>query len=304
MKKLITSILAIIIVSLLITIAPSQVQAQSKQEVLTNTKVIELVRLGLAEKIIIEKIRQTETQFDTSVDGLAKLKAAKVSSEIIMAMLNPSSDNESNSQTTNRADNLNSAVQTKSITAGEASLLRQVKEPGIYLLDNGTLKQFEPSIFSGTKANFLMGALTYGIKKTKLRAKVRGGAANMQISNSNPEFYFVFNPEYANSGAVMAGTLFLGTPATSPAEFVLVQMKQKKSSREAVLGEYGLLSGAEMGARDEDIREYSFEKIQPGIYKVVPKAELEAGEYCFYYAGNVTGIGFAGGKVFDFGVAK
>ena len=83
---------------------------------------------------------------------------------------------------------------------------------------------------------------------------------------------------------------------------MMVHMNVKEASREAVLGEYGAWTGASMGARDRDIREYSFEKVKTGIYKVVPKTNLAPGEYCFYYAGTVTGIGFAGGKIFDFGV--
>jgi len=82
----------------------------------------------------------------------------------------------------------------------------------------------------------------------------------------------------------------------------MVHMTVKEASREAVLGEYGAWTGASMGARDQDIREYSFEKVKTGIYKVVPKTNLARGEYCFYYAGTVTGIGFAGGKIFDFGI--
>ena len=100
----------------------------------------------------------------------------------------------------------------------------------------------------------------------------------------------------------MAGNLFFGLPATSPAEFMMVQMNVKQASREAVMGEFGAFTGVSMGARDKDVREYSFEKLKPGLYKVTPKTQLAPGEYCFYYAGNVTGLGFAGGKVFDFSV--
>ena len=100
----------------------------------------------------------------------------------------------------------------------------------------------------------------------------------------------------------MAGNLWWGMPATSPAEFMLVQMNVKEASREAVMGEYGAFTGMSTGARDQDIREYSFEKIKPGVYKVSPKTNLAPGEYCFYYAATVVGLGFAGGKVFDFSV--
>lgn len=273
--------------------------AQTNNKIITNAEIIELVRLGVGEAVVIEKIRQSECQCDTSTTAIGKLKAAKVSDTIIMAMLNSSSGTN-----TPKADN-NSGTKTTQSNPTDGSLsnkaLSQISEPGIYLFENGEMKGIEPSVFSGTKMNPLMGALTYGIKKTKYRAKVRGKTANMQVVNSLPEFYFVFNPEYKNSGATMAG-LFWGMPATSPAEFLLVQMKQKDASREAVLGEYGTFTGMSTGARDEDIREYSFEKIKPGIYKVVPKAALAPGEYCFYYAGNAGSLGFAGGKVFDFSV--
>ena len=72
-----------------------------------------------------------------------------------------------------------------------------------------------------------------------------------------------------------------GYAATSPAEFMMIIMKQKENSREAVLGEVGI-TGMSTGAPDKFIREYSFEKIKPGVYKVVPKVDLVPGEYCFY----------------------
>jgi hypothetical protein len=274
--------------------------AQTKREALTNAKIIEMVKLGLDDEIIVEKIRQSECQCDTSTGGLAQLKTAKVSNAIIMAMLGSSPGSRTDGDR-NKNNSSNLPVRENVAKSGNADekALSKISEPGIYLFENGEMKAIEPSVFSGTKMNPLMGALTYGIKKTKYRAKVRGKSANMQTAGTQPEFYFVFNPEYKNSGAAMAG-LFWGMPATSPAEFVMVQMKQKEASREAVMGEYGTFTGMSMGARDEDIREYSFEKIKPGIYKVVPKTALGTGEYCFYYAGNVVGIGFAGGKVFDF----
>lgn len=293
---------AFYILLLTLSIFVSNINSQTKPETLTNAKIIELIRLGLSEDIIIEKIRQSECKCDTSTNGLAKLKAAKVSDEIIMAMLNGYSD----STTENPGSSYGNAdVQsnTATISSAESKALGKIAEPGIYLFENDEMKQIEPSIFSGSKMNPLMSTLTYGVKKTKYKAKVRGKSANLQTSDSSPIFYFVFNPEYKRSGATMAG-LFWGMPATSPAEFLLVEMQVKDNSRRAVLGEFGVWTGVSMGARDKDVREYSFEKIKPGIYKVTPKENLKAGEYCFYFGNNVTGIGIAGGKIFDFGVVN
>ncbi|WP_433966395.1 hypothetical protein [Tunturiibacter gelidiferens] len=60
---------------------------------ITNKDVIDMASLGLSDDIIIAKIRSAAAggtlQFDTSVDGLKELKAAKVSDEVIKVMINP-----------------------------------------------------------------------------------------------------------------------------------------------------------------------------------------------------------------------
>jgi hypothetical protein len=272
--------------------------AQNNAEILNNDKIIDLVKIGLDADIIVEKIRQSECQCQTDTNSLAKLKAAKVPNSVIMAMLNATSKSNQPNQTTTNSNSL-----PKTNTKQEKTLFSNLKEPGIYVNDNGELKLIEPSVFSGTKTNPLLGAVTYGLKKTKIKATVRGKNANLIITNVNPEFYFVFNPELRDSGATMGG-LFWGLNATSPAEFMLVEMKVKDSKREAVIGEYGLISGASTGAADKDIREYTFEKLKPGIYKVKLKQNLSIGEYCFYFASEVAGVGVGGGKIFDFSIAN
>ena len=57
------------------------------QEVLTNDSVIGMVKAGLAEGVIIQKIRASQRKFDTSTDGLIKLKTAAVPDKVIEAMI-------------------------------------------------------------------------------------------------------------------------------------------------------------------------------------------------------------------------
>lgn len=288
---------------MVVCLAHNPTFSQSK-EVLTNDHVVAMVKLGMGEDLIIEKIRQSSTNFDTSLNALGKLKNARVSDKIIMAMMNPTAGPATSRESPGSENNRNGNGRPSGSDDAGPAALREITEPGIYLYEAGKMTAIEPSVFSGTKANFLKGALTYGIMKSKMRAKVRGKSANLQSSSSQPVFYFVFNPDYKNSGATMAGGLWWGMPATSPAEFMMVQMSVKQASREAVMGEYGTFTGMSTGARDKDIREYSFEKIKPGVYKVVPRNVLQPGEYCFYYAGNVAGLGLAGGKVFDFSISN
>ena len=81
-------VLLILMVSLLAVLAsPLSRTRGSAQDVLTNDSVIGMVKAGLAENVIIQKIRASPRKFDTSTDGLIKLKAAGVPDTIVEAMI-------------------------------------------------------------------------------------------------------------------------------------------------------------------------------------------------------------------------
>ena len=56
---------------------------------MTNRDVIALVKARLSDDVIISKIKQSKTQFDTSTQGLVTLKYAGVSDRIISVMVAP-----------------------------------------------------------------------------------------------------------------------------------------------------------------------------------------------------------------------
>ena len=57
--------------------------------VMTNKDVIKLVQANIPESLIVQKIQQSKTKFDTSVDGLLELKKAGVSDSLIAFIMNP-----------------------------------------------------------------------------------------------------------------------------------------------------------------------------------------------------------------------
>jgi hypothetical protein len=59
----------------------------SAQEVLTNESVINMVKAGLPESVIVQKVQSGSKKFDTSTDGLIKLKRAGVPDKVIEAMM-------------------------------------------------------------------------------------------------------------------------------------------------------------------------------------------------------------------------
>ena len=69
-------VVLVVVVGLLAVLAgPLSWTRGSAQDVLTNDSVIGMVKAGLAESVIIQKIRASPQKFDTSTDGLIKLKA-------------------------------------------------------------------------------------------------------------------------------------------------------------------------------------------------------------------------------------
>ena len=57
------------------------------QDLLTNDEVISLSKAGLSSSIIIDKIRNSKSNFDLTTDGLIKLKQAGIPDDIVSAMM-------------------------------------------------------------------------------------------------------------------------------------------------------------------------------------------------------------------------
>src|SRR5258708_16404793 len=77
-------IVAFLMASLLTT------RSVGAQEVLTNESVVEMVKAGLSERVIIAKIRNSPTKFDTQTDALIALKKNGVPEKVIEAIMSPS----------------------------------------------------------------------------------------------------------------------------------------------------------------------------------------------------------------------
>ena len=63
--------------------------AQMAHQPLTNDSVVTLAKAGFDELFILQLIRHSRTNFDTSVEGLVSLKKAGVSEDLIRLMAIP-----------------------------------------------------------------------------------------------------------------------------------------------------------------------------------------------------------------------
>src|SRR5438445_13765204 len=60
------------------------------QEVMTNQTVVEMVKAGLSESVVVAKIGTSSTNFDVRTDALIALKNNGVPEKVIEAILSPS----------------------------------------------------------------------------------------------------------------------------------------------------------------------------------------------------------------------
>jgi hypothetical protein len=72
---------------ILLIILLATICAVGQTETLTNAQVIDLSKAGLPTSIIVQKIKDSDGNFDTSVKALIELKSAGVDPEIIALML-------------------------------------------------------------------------------------------------------------------------------------------------------------------------------------------------------------------------
>lgn len=257
---------------------PSSI-SQGQEETLNNASIFELVKLGLGESLVVDKIKTSRCNFDVSITGIKQLKSGNVPDGVISAMLGAAKG---------IAGRLNEG-------SGNPNDPKSPHDAGIYYYDDSSekakLTKAEPSVYSQQKMGVAIFA-AYG-QSAKNKAVLHPANATLRTTNRKPVFYFYF--ENTKSGLGETSNV-----ATSPNEFVLAQFesKEKDNLRQLVIGRFNAYSGSQFGPEDKAIRGFDYEKVAPGIYKVCPKQDLASGEYGFFYGGQAG----SAGKVFDFAI--
>jgi len=237
------------------------------QEKMTNQSILDLIDLGFESEVIIAKINSSQTEFDTSIIQLKKLKEKGVTSNILALMIDKS---------------------------------KIIIESGVFYTKDGELEKIEPSVFSGTKTSALGAALTGGIASAKVKSYINNRSSSNKIDSNNSSFIFQFDENKDSDLSI--GNWWFKT-ASSPNEFALTQLKQKKNRRELVTGKVsGITASTQMGVDPKKAIAISIEDLGNGRYKVTPKINLKPGEYCFFYQGTIPMGGINNQSIFDFSV--
>jgi hypothetical protein len=278
-----------------------------------------MAQAGLSEDLIIARIRKTNRAIDLSPDEMVNLKKAGVSDNVIKVLLDPTAPSATATSPTGGVvvPTVGGAVvigtgrasgATPAVGVSEGAIEANMNNPdaphdsGIYMyLEKNNVKRMiglERASSQGQKTGGVLGyALTGGIMKAKMKAVIPGPRASIRSSEPRPTFYFYFEEKSAGLGKVGFG----GQTVSNPNQFALLKLEIKKGNRETITGKVGMAS-ASTGTDEKAMVAFRSERLRPGVYRVIPTANLEPGEYCFL----ASAFGAAGAAtamdMFDFGV--
>lgn len=232
------------------------------QEVLTNESVVQMVKAGLPEAVVIAKIKSTATKFDLKTESLVNLKKAGVSDKVLEAMMAPGSP----------ATGAQAAAPAAAPPAAATGSLRD-RDVIYHLIGGKYVEMFATSANLETNMAFF---------QSKSEVVLEGRKSKYRISDKQP--------------------VFLSTWGPTDAPLVKLKPGDSNDDRNLKIssGAFMPFGGTQkMGVRNEDKIAINIERDARGFYKMTPAAPLPPGEYGFILA---SGFGAGVGKVFDFGV--
>lgn len=265
------------------------------QQMLNNDSVIKLVKAGLSDDLIVSTINAQNGVYDTSTDGIIALKTAGASDKVVSAVVAKAA--------APSATRVGAApAPTSTPSADDPDDPASPHDPGIYMLTttpDGKRKLIfvDRTNVSGSKTSNVMGAaFSYGLSKAKIRVDIPGARALLRTADPKPVFYMYFPP------AINLGGLGGSDIITSPSQFNLLLLENKKDHRETLVGKMGLNS-ATTGYDEKKTIPVTTERLHSGVYKVTPAENLMSGEYTFFatthVSGTQSGVTYI---VYDFGV--
>ncbi len=257
---------------------------------LSKDAIVQMIKAGLPEDVIVAKIRSETNPPKFSPDDLIDMKSSGASDVVIRALVSPSPKVDPSVAGGNTA---NASVDPNDPMAPH--------DPGVYMMlstGDGSRKMIliERAGSSRNKtANIWVSSLTYGLSKAKVKAELPGPRATTRTSETKPVFYMYFPP---------TGNLGAADTITSPSQFSLLLLDERKDHRETTVAKAGFASFS-AGTDEKRTFKCNAEKIRPYAYRVIPDASLKVGEYAFLAATGMGGAAAASSVVvFDFGIDR
>ena len=218
---------------LLLAAAPARV-CSAAEETLNNAAIVELQKMSLGDGVILEKIKTSKCNFDTSLSGLKQLKEANVSSAVIQAMV---------------------ATKSSVSSAPAAATFANSNDPlamhpgGVWVLQGKTMSRVEylrPVM--GTKGS---GYNPWTGATFEQFVYLPGTKSKLQLSERRPTFYFYFVTE-----PVGLASLFTFNAIFARFVFEVVASDTRESHHTICEGVFFLYVDAPVGDASDNAFEY------------------------------------------------
>jgi hypothetical protein len=242
--KIIRLALGLVLVAAMCLSLPASISLA--QEVLTNDSVVQMVKAGLPEAVVIAKIKSTATKFDLKTDSLVNLKKAGVSDKVLEAMVAAGSGSPTAG-----------AMPAAPAPAVAAGALKN-QEVIYQLVGDRYVEMFATSANLETNMAFF---------QSRSEVVLEGRKAQYRTTEKRPVFLSTYSSTDAPLVRLKPGdahndrNLKIGSGAFMP---------------------FG--GTQKMGVRNEDKIAISIERDPRGFYRVTPAAPLPPGEYGFILA--------------------
>jgi len=265
-------------------LASSPQLSSAAEEVLNNASIVELQGLNLGDSVILEKIRTSKCDFDTSINGLKQLKSAKISDAVIQAMI------------ASKSPAAPATGSTMTAAKGDLNNPLAPHPAGVWLMQDKKMVQLEfQHARPETSGSYAWAGWGGQVEQF---VSLSGAKADVQLPDRKPVFYFYFanGNQFANQGGAYE---FMNSQ--NPKDIMLVKFDVRKNGanymRALSISKNGAYGGSSTLGRAA--RDLEWEKIGEGIYKVIPKNELVNGEFAF--SSTMSG-GY--GQLFPFGISS
>ena len=245
---------------------------------LTNETIIKMSQAGLNDGVITQTIRTSAGHYDTSPDGLIKLKAAGVSQRVIAVMQAHRSGLNEREPEIATAPAPASAVTPSPLAPG-------IDEIGVYYKDkDGSWQPLKTELVQFKSGGWLKSEVTRDIVKEDQNGFVYGQKSTLLLQTGVQ--------------------ILIYTPAgTAPEEYELIRFREKSNGREFRVKTGGVFH-SETGSQRDEI-EFHPTKLAKQMYTFTMPNDIEKGQYGVLPPGssNVPGVS-NGGKIFTFAIPE
>lgn len=256
--------------------------ATQAQKPLTNDDVVQMVKAGFDETTTIAAIDATDSNFDTSVQGMMALKGAGVSEKVIAAMLSATKRKagaEERKAAEAKAAEAKAEAEAKAKAEAEAKAKEAEKnkdipdDVGVYVKVKGALAEMYAEPVNSRSGGVGKSMLTMGFTKGHVNGAVTGPKSKLQVGTP-------------------VDIIIKCKEGETPSEYQLLKLDEKGDRREfraLTGGVYHASSGT-----DKNALAFEFEKIGSRTYRLKMPA-LKKGEYGILPPGGASVGGVGGG---------